>query len=307
MNNRFFALFISTTFLSPFTTNAVEFELKQKIKTRSSVVVSEVEKDDVGNTIELKDKLKNRKVYQARFVVKFDEILGGFSPYAQLGYEKERKIVDQKVTTNNTVANESYNEYITSEFVGVGLKYKFKDVLFADKIKFDFRFDRWLNIDVERSKLAPQAEPLAGDFTGYERKVKMEAEYSTSFEQLKIQPHIYYAFFKQNSWYNSHDTSDLQVKEKGHEVEARLLATWLPESIENLTLSLGPEIIVEHASEYETGFGWVSENDDVTLLTFLGTYELEKHGLEFELWFNHQLDGEVEGENNLEFKVDWNF
>lgn len=307
MNKRVLACSIYTAFLFPSITNAVEFELKQKVKTRSSVVVSDIAKSDVGNIVKQTDKLKNRKVYQARFVVKFDEILGGFSPYAQLGYEKERKVVDQQVITNSGIANESYNEYVTSEFIGVGLKYKFKDVLYADKIKFDFRFDRWLNVAVERSKLAAQAEPLAGDFTGYERKVKMEAKYSTPIEQLKIQPHIYYTFFKQNSWYNSHDASDIQVKEKGHEVEARLLATWLPESIENLTLSLGPEIIIEHASEYEPGSGWVSESDDVTLLTFLGTYELKNYGLEFELWINHQLDGEVDGENNLEFKVDWNF
>ena len=69
----------------------------------------------------------------------------------------------------------------------------------------------------------------------------------------------------------------------------------------------GPEIVWEKGSEYSADTGWESEIDDVTLLTFLATYEIESVPLEFEFWFNHQLDGELDGENNLEFKVDWVF
>lgn len=305
MNRNLLACFL--LLILPFTSKGVEFELKQKVKSRASVLVSQIENDNAGNLVEQKDKRKNRKVYQARFVLKFDKIWGGFSPYAQLGYEKERKDVNQYVTTSNGVANESYEEYVTSQFIGVGLKYKFKEVLFAEQLKFDFRFDRWLDIEVERSKLGSDAEPLSGSFEGYEQKIKMEAMYATPRDNLKIQPHLYYAHFKQDAWQNQSKLNDLQVKEKGYDIEARLLVTWLPKKIDDLTLSLGPEIIIEEASEYQPDEGWVSEKDDVTLLTFLGTYELAQYNLEFELWLNHQLDGQLDGENNVEFKMDWRF
>lgn len=304
----FFKRFILLTCLAlSLSSFAVEFELKQKVKSRASVVVSDVDKNGQGIVLNQEDKRKNRKVYQTRFVAKFDPILGGFKPYAQLGYEFERKQVNQYFKEGNQSLNESYNEYVSTTFIGVGLKYTLKGVLMADKIKFDFRYDNWIDVDVERSALAQDASPLKGSFSGYERKIKIESLYSTPIVGFKLQPQIEYGFFKQEAWQNELTPDDLQIKEKGHDLEARLLMTWLPQNIENLELSIGPEIVAERASEYEPGEGWVTETDDVTLLTFLGIYEMEKHNLEFELWLNHQLDGELDGENNLEFKVDWSF
>lgn len=286
---------------------AVEFELKQKVKSRSSVLVSNNDMDDQGNIIEQEQKKKNRTAYQARLVFKFDPVLGGIKPYAQLGYEWERKKVSQRVTTLSQSYNQSYQEDVNTQFMGIGAKYTFKDVLFADKIKLDFRYDYWLDVDVKRHSLAPDASPLSGSYEGDERKIKIETLYSTPIDSLKLQPWIEYSYFTQNAWQNERQAGDLQVKEKGHEIEARLLFTWLPPSVESLELSIGPEIVAEKASEYEPGEGWISERDDVTLLTFLGVYELEKQNLEFEFWFNHQLTGELDGENNVEFKVDWSF
>jgi hypothetical protein len=39
----------------------------------------------------------------------------------------------------------------------------------------------------------------------------------------------------------------------------------------------------------------------------MSAYELEKYDIEFEFWYRRQLDGELKGESNVEFKVDWSF
>lgn len=287
--------------------SGVEFELKQKVKSRSSEPVITLNLDDGGNFVDQEVRLKNRKVYQARFLFKFDPIIWDISPYFQLGYERERIVVEQRYRTSLASFNRSYHEFVSGKFAGFGFKYKFKEALFSESIKLDVRFDRWLSIDVERSQLAPNAEPLSGSFSAYENKIKIEALYASPYEQIKFQPRLEYSFYRQRAWRNDFDINDLQLKEKSHELEARFLITWIPEHIKNLELSLGPEIVIEHASELTPGVGWESERDDVTLLTFLGTYELENYPLEFELWLNHQLDGKLKGENNLEFKFDWSF
>ncbi len=284
------------------TASAVDIELKQKVKLRDSINVRSSSFADDGSLTQSAKK-KERTSYQAKLLFSFDPEFYGLNPYFHLGYEWEDKTVDH---TSGSL-DKSYHEKHVNQFIGVGVKYKAKQILGAEQIKFDWRFERWFDVDVERHHLGQDASDLAGNFDGYEAKFKIEAVYATPWQQWIVEPRIDYSYAFQDEWHNDTVADDLQISEREHGVEARLLMTYIVPSALPLTLSLGPEWVYEHKSEQDTDLGWVSENDDVMLATFMATFELPNQGLEFEFWANHQLDGELQGENNFELKMDWKF
>jgi len=296
---KFILILTLVLFLHPAT--AAEFELKQKFKNRDSVTVS-----SLSDEVKLKSKKKNRITSQTRFVAKFSPNVAGLTPYIQLGYEWEKSEVSQQVVTLSDNLEESYDETLITRYLGAGLKYKRRNFLAASKIKFEFRFDYWFDLDVKRSGLGEHADPLAGDYSGYEAKIKVEAVYESSLEEIVFQPQIEFAYAKVDAWLNELDSEDAQLSVEGRGVEARFLTTWLVDDTA-LELSLGPEIVYETEKELEGGFSLASESETIYLAAFLAVYELEKYGLEFEFWYWRQLDGDLKGENNLEFKIDWSF
>ncbi|WP_108944480.1 hypothetical protein [Shewanella halifaxensis] len=295
-------LFLVSALAFSQTASAIDIELKQKVKLRDSVDVRSSSIADDGSLNESVKK-KQRTSYQAKLLFSFDPEFYGLNPYLHLGYEWEDKTVDHTVAD----LDKSYHEKHVNQFIGIGVKYKAKQLLGAEQIKFDWRFERWFDVDVERHHLAPDASDLSGNFDGYEAKFKIEAVYATPWQQWIVEPRIDYSYAFQDDWLDKSGSNEVQVSERGHEVEARLLMTYIVPSALPLTLSLGPEWVYEYGSEKDPVLGWQSENDDVMLATFMATFELPNQGLEFEFWANHQLDGELQGENNFELKMDWKF
>ncbi len=294
---RTFIMFLLSTMAS----QAIEFELKQKFKSRNSVTVS-----SISDEIELKSKKKNRVTSKTRFITKFSPNISGLTPYIQLGYEWEKSEVKQEVMVLSDVFDKSYDETIITRYVGVGLKYKQKEFLAASRIKFELRYDYWFDMSIIRSGLGVDAEPLAGDYSGYEAKIKVEAVYESAMQQVVFQPQIEFSYAKVDAWLNNHDNEDAQLSVEGSEIEVRLLTTWLVDD-SSLELSLGPEVVYETEREIGGAISLASESETIYLVSFFTAYELESYNLEFEFWFWHQIEGELKGENNLEFKLDWSF
>jgi hypothetical protein len=280
---------------------AVEFELKQKFKSRDSITVNRL-----SDETELESKKKNRITSQTRFVAKFSSGVTGLTPYIQLGYEWEKSDVSQKLTALSNTFDESYDETLITRYIGAGLKYKRNKFLFADKVKFEFRYDYWFDMNVKRTGLGLDAAPLAGDYSGYEAKIKIEAIYLSPIDVIVFQPQVELAYVKVDAWLNELSRQDVQLSVEGKGVEARFLTTWFVNNTA-LKLSLGPEVVYDTEREVKGELNFSSESETVHIATFLAAYELDKYDLEFEFWFKRQLDGELRGENNLEFKVDWSF
>ena len=85
-----------TTLCLTLTTQAVEFEFKQKFKHRDSMTLNSISDD-----FKVKNKKKNRIVSQTRFVAKFPLDIPGLTPYIQLGYEWEKSTINQNIEQRN--------------------------------------------------------------------------------------------------------------------------------------------------------------------------------------------------------------
>ena len=284
---------------------AVEFEIKQKFKQRDSITLRTFS-EEKG---ELSSKRKNRIGSKTRLLAKFSPDIEGLTPYVQLGYEWQKSAVEQNISINDNaldLINESYDETVTTSYLGVGLKYKLKDFLAADKIKFELRYDYWFDVKVDRSGLAEGADKLSGNYTGYEAKLKIEARYASPFESFIFQPQFAYSYENVDAWLNDFDLEDNQFSVTSHELELRFLGTWLLED-SSVELSVGPEIVYGKEREVDGAITLEAESEQITLLTFLGSYEIERYDIDMEFWFWRQVSGELKGENNFEFKINWSF
>jgi len=271
---------------------AVEWELKQDIRYRDSYQTREISYKDSGKFDKEKVKRGNRWRLESLLTATNETTVEDLEWVWRLGYKFERKD-DRSIqlkSDGSLKKDKSRVEYERTKFMGLGIKYKQRDILGADRWLLKAHVDSFFDIEYSAGHLASDASSYHSNSSGWEVKARVNGEYSLGPMGWYVIPTIAYRQRYYSSWQDSvNDKSQASAREQ--RIELGLWLNWVM-PVDGLEVLFGPQWQNNNEAERQSDQSW-QWNDAERLYAYIKfEYEAPTRGFEMEFKIQHALRGD---------------
>ncbi|MGH1462553.1 MAG: hypothetical protein ACRBB6_10995 [Neptuniibacter sp.] len=286
---------------------AGDWEIKTDLKITDGAV-SDVTKYKTGGAFDEREVKQKEKTKLETLLVYSDE-----TPFDGLKYNlRLGNIIEQnretKVELNEDGSihkNKSRTETERINYAGIGFSYKIKNILGANRWSVKGRYDHYFDIHYGAKDLQANAKERSGSLKGNEWSVKATGEYETFLNTLFFSPYLKFKQEQRDAWIDDIRLKQ-QEEEKEKETEIGLAFDWIP-PLAGWELNAGPYWQNEVDYERSPGENWARKDDERWIAEIKAEYEAAASGFEIEIVFAQHLNGEDQGERQLNLELSYEF